>query len=180
MKVLFQNVMKSSEIEKESFPVFNNSIGSVKCTEINNSSPWRVFENKNKFSEPEESSLYPHTLYSQQSVMTFLYFMPTHSKYSFSFLVPYRIVPPFSLPMPTALETKPGVFYIKPVLYLLKSTVCAFCPVPSVCQPTFLPSFLPPFFIHSFLHSFFHSFPLPSFFQSSQWWTGDLLQVTVF
>ena len=48
MKVLFQNVMKSSEIEKESLAVVNNSVGSVKCTEINNSSPWRVFENKKK------------------------------------------------------------------------------------------------------------------------------------
>jgi hypothetical protein len=56
--------MKSSEIEKESFPVINNSIESAKCTEINNSSPWRVFENKNKFYEPDKSSLYTHTLYS--------------------------------------------------------------------------------------------------------------------
>jgi hypothetical protein len=56
--------MKSSEIKKESFAVINNSIESVKSTEINNSSPWRVFENKNNFSEPVESSLYPHLLYS--------------------------------------------------------------------------------------------------------------------
>ena len=39
----------------------NNSIESTKCTEINNSSPWRTFENKNKFSEPGESSLYTNT-----------------------------------------------------------------------------------------------------------------------
>ena len=64
IKVLFQNIMKSSEIKKESFPVINNSIESVKSTEINNSSSWRVFENKNKFSELDESSLYPHLLYS--------------------------------------------------------------------------------------------------------------------
>jgi len=55
--------MKSSEIKKESFPVINNSIVSVKSTEINNSSPWRVFKNKNKFSDLDESSLYPHLLY---------------------------------------------------------------------------------------------------------------------
>ena len=94
--------------------------------------------------------------------MTLLYFIPTHSKYSFSLLVPA-----FSSPMPTALETKLRAFYIKPVLYLLKGIICVFCPVPSVCQPTFLPSFLPPSFIHSFLHffirSFIHSLFLPSF-----------------
>jgi hypothetical protein len=42
--------MKSSEIKKESFPVMNSSIESVTSNEINNSSPWRVFENKNQMS----------------------------------------------------------------------------------------------------------------------------------
>ena len=69
--------------------------------------------------------------------------------------------------MPTALETKLGVFYIKPVLYLLKGTICVFCPIFSVCQPAFLPSFRPPSFIHFFLHpfipSFIHSLFLPPF-----------------
>jgi len=90
--------MKSPEIEKESFPFINNCIGSVKCTEINNSSPWRVFENKNKFSDPDESSLYPHTLYSQQSLMTILYVMPTQSKYSFPIWYRIELYPLFHFP----------------------------------------------------------------------------------
>jgi hypothetical protein len=55
--------MTFSEIEKESFPVtrINNSIESVRSNEKNNSSTWKVFENKNKFPKSDNSSLYPHT-----------------------------------------------------------------------------------------------------------------------
>jgi hypothetical protein len=63
VSVLFQNIMKSSEVGKESFPVISNSTESVKSTVKNNSSPYKIFANKSKFPEPNESSLYPHRLY---------------------------------------------------------------------------------------------------------------------